>query len=172
MPDQITVEVRGLAQLGRALQSIPAVLATRVMREALHAAGDVMAAAAEATAPVLSGELKSDIIVKVHVSGGLDSNYVLVGPGYDRGSLRVRGVRRNRRGALEADVDTTDSPGIYGGFVEEGHAIEFGNGEVPPHPWLRPAFEASKEEAVEVFATYVRAGLEAIAAAVNAGEGG
>lgn len=161
MPELVTVEIKGLQQLGRALNSIPAVLATRIMREALHAAGDVMAAAAEATAPVRTGALREDVIVKVHVSGDLRSNYVLVGPGYDRGDLKVRGVRRNRRGQLEAVVDTTESPGVYGKF------LEFGTKNMSARPWLRPAFEASKQEAVEVFTEFVRAGLAGVAAAVR-----
>lgn len=167
MADGITVEVRGLAQLGRALNSIPAVFSTRILREALHAAGAVMATAAEATAPVRTGALRADIITKVHVSPDLRSNYVLVGPGYDRGSLLVRGTRFNRRGKLEAVVNTADSPGVYGKFVETGHKLEFGGPGVPPHPWLRPAFEASKEAALGAFVAYVRAGLEAVVAAAR-----
>lgn len=177
MPDAIQIEVRGLEQLGRALQSIPAVLSTRVMRGALHAAGDVMAEAAESTAPVRSGELKADIIVKVHVGSDLSNNYVVVGPGYDRGSLTVRGTRPSlrRKGATEAIVDTSESPGVYGKFVELGHQnghrsggeIEHGSGETPPHPWLRPAFEISKETALETFVEYTRGGLEGVCEAVR-----
>jgi HK97 gp10 family phage protein len=183
MPDSITVEVKGLAELGRALSSMPAVLATRVMRGALHAAGDVMANAIEALTPVLTGALKADIIVKVHVGSDLSNNYVIVGPGYDRGTLLVRGVRQGRHGA-EPLVNTTDSPGVYGMFVELGHrapgrgAINAraenraaqshqAGGETPPHPFMRPGFESSENEALETFVVYVREGLDAVAAAVR-----
>lgn len=167
MADSITVEIHGLQQLGRALNSIPAVFSTRIMREALHAAGEVIKVAAEATAPVRTGALKADIITKVHVGNDLSNNYVLIGPGYERGLLKVRGIKRDRHGKVQPIVRTTDSPGVYGKFVETGHKLEFGSSEVPPHPWLRPAFEASKQAAVEVFIAYVRAGLEAVAAAVR-----
>jgi HK97 gp10 family phage protein len=180
MADLVQVQIEGLDRLAANLMAIPAQLSTRIMREALHAAGDVMAAAAEATAPVLSGALKEDIVVKVHVGADLSDNYVLVGPGYDRSSLTVRGTRRNRRGGIEAVVDTTESPGVYGKFVElghktaqakarSGHEIEFGSHEVPPHPWLAPAFNISREEALETFVAVTAAGLDAVAATMARG---
>src|SRR5579863_7222491 len=131
MADSITVEVTGLRELGQALERIPAQLSRQIMRGALHAAGDVWKAAAESTAPVLTGELKKDIIVSVYVPGDLQHNSVRVGPGYERGSLPVR-----RHGKHSGKVDTTASPGVYGRFVETGHRLEFGGGGVPPHPWL------------------------------------
>lgn len=187
MPDLITVQVAGLDQLGRALDRIPAVLSTRIMRGALHASGDVMAGAIESTAPARTGALKADIIAKVHVGSDLSNNYVVVGPGYDRGGLTVKGVKRNKRGAIEAVVDTTDSPGVYALFVERGHKapghgvknnragrgsaheIEYGGASTPPHPFMRPAYDSSKEAAVEAFADYVRAGLEGVIAAAREG---
>lgn len=179
MPDSVLVQVTGLAELGRALNSIPAILATRVMRGALHAAGDVFGAAIEATEPVRTGALKEDeMVVAVHVSGDLTNNWMQIGPGYDRGKLTVRGVKRNKRGDLEAIVDTTESPGVYDLFVEMGHKapgrgvrnqlrrrahdVEFGGRSTPAHPFMRPAFEASKQEALETFVVYVRGGLDAV----------
>ena len=170
MADGVTVEVKGLAEIGNALQQIPARLATRVMREALHAAGEVMADAARASAPVASGELQGDIIVKVHVSGDLSNNYMVVGPGYDKAKLVVR-----KRGKYAGRPDTTSSPGVYGMFLELGHRgpgthvrhakganIEFGSKTSPPRPWLSTAFNSSAEESFGVFAAYVRAGLETV----------
>jgi HK97 gp10 family phage protein len=176
MSDGVSLQVTGLKELARNLQEIPARLSTKIMREALHAAGDVMAAAAEASA---KGEIAEDIIVKVHVSGDLGSNYVVVGPGYDRSTLKTR-----KRGKYAGRQDPSTSPGVFSLFVETGHGppgsaaetrrakragktIEFGAGDTPPHPWLGPAFNSSKEEAVQVFATYVQAGLVAVAQELN-----
>jgi HK97 gp10 family phage protein len=154
------------------------------MRGALHAAGDVFAGAIESTAPVRTGELKDDIIVAVHVSGDLRENYVIVGPGYDRGKLLVRGTKIGRRGETEAIVNTSDSPGVYALFVERGHAapghgkaqqrkgksaheIEYGGRSTPAHPFMRPAWEVSKDAGLEAFVAYVRAGLAGVAAAAR-----
>lgn len=174
MSDAITFELRGVPELGRALLAIPAQLSTRVMREALHAAGEVIHLAAEGMAPVRSGELKASILTKVHVDPDLRNNWVIIGPGYDRGSLIVQGLTRNRRGGIELQVDATESPGVYGKFVELGHKeghrsgkeIEYG-GQVPPHPWLTPAFESSKDEAMTVATTVIAAGLKGVIAAVR-----
>jgi HK97 gp10 family phage protein len=179
MSDIVTIEVRGLQQLSRAMLNLPNQLSTRIMREALHAAGEVMALAAEGSAPVRTGELKASIMVKVHVDNELRNNSVRVGPGYDRGSLLVHGARPNRHkpGGQEAIVDSTESPGVYGKFVELGHRvghrggaeIEFGSGTVPAHPWLRPAFESSNREALEVFVNFMRAGVETVVRELSEG---
>jgi len=152
MPDELVqMHVTGLAELSRAMLAIPATLSRRIMREALHAFGDVVAVAAEATAPVRTGALREDVIVKVHVSGDLTRNFVRIGPGYDRAGLPVR-----KRGRFAGRSDTTRSPGVYGKF------LELGTHKMPPHPWLRPAWEASKDAALETFVAYCRAGLEAV----------
>lgn len=154
MPDEIVlVEVRGLAELGRALDNLPAQLSTRLMRGALHAAGDVMAAEAEITAPMRTGALRADIISQVHVSSDLSVNQVKVGPGYDRSHLRTL----KRTGKLQ----TSSSPGVYGAFVE------LGTRRMHPRPWLLPAFESSKQSALDTFVEYIRAGLAAVAAAAR-----
>ena len=166
------------SQLERNMQSIPAKLESKIAREALQAGGDIIAAAAEASAPVRSGELKESIVVKIHVntSGDYSDNYVIVGPGYARGTLKVR-----KRGKYAGGPDSSTSPGVYGKFVEVGHAppgmasekrrarrtgfkIEFGGRDTPPHPWLKPAFEASREDAQAAMAEVMQAGLVAVAA--------
>lgn len=179
MADLTTIEIGGLKQLSENLLSIPAKLSAKIMREALHAFGDVVAQAAEASAPRQSGALADDIIVKVHVSGDLSSNYVLIGPGYDKSQLITR-----RRGKYAGRADTSSSPGVYGMFVEIGHGppgskgikasarmsgkeLEFGSNQTSPQPWLGPAWNQSAEPALETFVGYVRAGLEAVALELN-----
>ena len=69
MADGLTITgVRGLEDLLRRLDQIPLTLSRQVAREALEEAGEVIQAAAEASAPRRSGELADDIIVKVQVS--------------------------------------------------------------------------------------------------------
>jgi len=58
--------------------------------------------------------------------------------------------------------------GFYGQWVELGHIVrEKGKGKkgkvighVPPHPFLRPAFEAKGEEAIIAFKEYMQKRLE------------
>jgi HK97 gp10 family phage protein len=167
-------------QLEQNMQAIPAQLEAKIARQALTAGGEIVQAAAEASAPKKSGELAEDIVIKVHVntSGDFSDNYVLIGPGYDRSRLHIR-----KRGKYAGQPDSSTSPGVYGKFVEEGHApaggaiekkrarrrgieIEFGGRETPPHPWLGPAFNSSKDEALETMAEVMQAGLVAVASAL------
>jgi HK97 gp10 family phage protein len=173
MPDGLTITgVKGLDELLRRLDQIPLALSRNVARQALEEAGAVIQSAAEASAPKLTGELADDIIVEVHVAGDLRSNRVLIGPGYDRSSMKTR-----KRGRYAGRQDSTTSPGVYGGFVEKGHGmaghswksrrrsghqIELGSHDVPPHPWLKPAFEASKDAAVQVLADRTKEALDRI----------
>ena len=167
-------------QLEQNMQAIPAQLESKIAHQALTAGGTIVKVAAEASAPKKSGELAEDVVIKVHVNtaGDFHDNYVLIGPGYDRSRLKVR-----KRGKYAGRADSSTSPGVYGKFVEVGHAppggaiekkrarrsgteIEFGGKGAPPHPWLGPAFEASKEEALGAMAEVMQAGLVAVASAL------
>jgi HK97 gp10 family phage protein len=180
VPDGIvSTGVIGLEELLRRLDRIPLALSRNVARDALQEAGEVIQAAAEQSAPRLTGELEEDIVVVVRVSGDLASNKVLVGPGYPGPGMKTR-----KRGKYAGSADSTTSPGVYGGFVERGHGmpgyswasrfgstkqrrrtgrqIELGSHDVPPHPWLAPAFEQSQDEAVEVLANRTKEALDHI----------
>jgi HK97 gp10 family phage protein len=180
MPDGLTITgVTGLDELLRRLDRIPLALSRNVARDALEEAGEIIQAAAESSAPRKTGELADDIIVQVRVAGDLRSARVLVGPGFDTSSLKTR-----KRGRYAGRQDTSTSPGIYGGFVERGHGmagyswksrfgsakqrrrtgrqIELGSHDVPPHPWLKPAFDASSDAAVQVLIDRTKEALDRI----------
>lgn len=182
MPDGLTVTgVSGLEDLLRRLDRIPYVLSRNVAYDALAEAGAIIQTAAESTAAEhrRTGELEEDIIVEVRVSNDFRSNRVLVGPGYPGPGLKTR-----KRGKYAGQQDSTTSPGIYGRFVEGGHGmagyswksrfgtakqrrrtgrqIELGEHDVPPHPWLKPAFDASSEQAVQVLLDRTKEALDRI----------
>jgi HK97 gp10 family phage protein len=174
MPDAF--EVSGLAELARRLDQLPIALAREVARPALEAAGEIIVSAAEQSVPRKTGELADDIIAVVKIGSDLANMRVLVGPGYPGPGMKTR-----RRGRYAGSADRTTSPGIYGGFVESGHGmpgyswasrfgsskqrrrtgrqIELGSHDVPPHPWLKPAFESSQDAAVEAVAEHFREAL-------------
>jgi len=170
--------VQGLEELARRLDQLPLALAQQIARPALQAAGEIIQTAAEANAEQhrKSGDLEEDIIVVVKIGNDLANMRVLVGPGYPGPGLKTR-----KRGKYAGSVDSTTSPGIYGRFVESGHGmpgyswasrfgsakqrrrtgreIELGSHDVPPHPWLNPAFESSQDAAVEAVADHFRDAL-------------
>lgn len=172
--------MKGLTEVLHRLDQVPLVLSREVARDALQEAGEIVHSAAEASAPRRSGELAEDIIVQVRISSDFRSNRVLIGPGYPGPA----GLRTRKRGKYAGRQDTTTSPGVYGKFVETGHGmpghswksrfgsakqrrrtgreIEFGTQDVPPHPWLKPAFDSSKDAAVQVLIDRTKEGLERI----------
>lgn len=181
MADGVSIKISGLDQLAKTLeQDLPEKMAKGVIRDALRAGAEVIQSAAESSAPVRSGALKEDIVAKVNVSNtrsGLAAT-AFIGPGYDRSALKTR-----KRGKYAGKPDSTTSPGIYGEFVEVGHAppgkaaekrsakrkgiqIEFGTGSTPPHPWLAPAFNSSSSQALDAIVASLREGIDEAAKAV------
>jgi len=172
--DGVSVEIKGLDVLAKTLeQDLPEAMAKGVIREALRDGGDVIAQAVEAGAP---GELADDVVV-VRVSNEREglAGYALIGPSYDKSKMVTR-----RRGKYAGQPDPTSVPGVFGLFVEKGHGppgvhrerqqakrsgrqIEFGDHETPPHPFLGPAFENSKDEALSAIVDSLRSGIDEVA---------
>jgi HK97 gp10 family phage protein len=182
MADGLTVtRISGLEDLLRRLDRVPLALSRQVARSALTEAGAIIQAAAESSAAShrRTGELEEDVIMKVQISGDFRRNRVVVGPGYPGPGLKTR-----KRGRYAGQQDSTTSPGIYARFVESGHGmpgyswssrfgsakqrrrtgrqIELGSHDVPPHPWLKPAFDASSDQAVQVLLDRTREAIQRI----------
>lgn len=173
--------VTGLDVLLRRLDHIPLVLARDVARDALREAGEIIRVAAERNAAMhtRTGALAEDVIVQVRIANDLRSNRVMVGPGYPGPGMKTR-----KRGRYAGRPDTTTSPGVYGAILERGHGhpgyswakrfgsarqrrrtgreLELGSHDVPPMPWLKPAFDETSEEAVQLLATRTKEALDRI----------
>lgn len=129
------------------LNSLKGEVRKKALRKSLRAMGTVMQEAIIELAPVQSetphgdlkpGELKGDIKVSVHVAAdenaAVDSDYVTIAPG-----KKTNYIAR---------------------FVETGHAVRQVNGKprkrnrkgrADAHPFVRPAFDATRDKAVETF---------------------
>lgn len=171
--------ITNLAELGRRLDKLPIALGREVARDGLQEAGEVIQKAAENAAPRRSGELADDIIVQVRVASDLRTSRVMVGPGYPGPGLKTR-----LRGRYAGQQDSTTSPGVYGAIVERGHGmpgyswksrfgtardrrrngreVELGSHDVPPYPWLKPAFDSSSDQAVQVLIDRTRDALQRV----------
>jgi HK97 gp10 family phage protein len=184
MPDAF--EVSGLEELARRLDQLPLALAQQIARPALQDAGEIIQAAAEENAAEhrRTGDLEEDIIVAVKIGSDLANMRVLVGPGYPGPGMKTR-----KRGKYAGSADPTTSPGVYGGFVERGHGepgyswasrfgsakqrrrtgrqVELGSHDVPPQPWLEPAWESSQDAAIEAVAEHFREALERVESLVT-----
>jgi HK97 gp10 family phage protein len=155
--EDFDVEVTGLSELAEKLDRIPYNFAQKIQRAGLKAAGEVFAAEVEARAPVAAeashpesdpGELKDSIGVFVRLGKDLDTSVVKVGPKFDKSKFNGK----NR----------THSPGIYGKFVEFGTRLK------AAQPFMRPAFQAGKDKAIEAYAKVVESLLGLL---VDGGQG-
>ena len=180
MPQTITVQVRGLAELERKLQDLPVKLAKKHLRDALRAGGNVFKRQMQANLQGhrLSGELASGITVKTGagVGGGLLGKASL-------GPFTIAAVtgKDTSQGTASAQIGPARRKGGWRAhfleFGTRGHFIRpknkkvlarggkiFGKIAVHPgarkHPFIAPAFDAKKEEATRVIAERLRRGLE------------
>ena len=128
---KVRMKVEGGDKIARKLQMMAEEVARTHMRECALAGAEVIRAEIETTAPHKTGTLAGDIQkeVKKQTKSRVD---VHIGPGKE---------------------------GWYGRLVEDGHAIVVAGkkvGDVPPHPFMRPAFDAKTDEAYDAFAAELK----------------
>ena len=137
-----TVKVEGLKGVEDALTGAGPKLAKTALRKALDAGGEVFLSQAKSRAPVLQtptpartpGELR-DAILEVT-------------------SMKGREQQGRARIGLRHDAEKkTESPGVYGLFVE------FGTHHMKAQPYMRPAYDAANREAETVFTEEIRRGV-------------
>ncbi len=128
---KVRMKVEGGDKIARKLQMMAEEVARTHMRECALAGAEVIRAEAATLAPRKTGTLAGDIQkeVKKQTKSRVD---VHIGPGKE---------------------------GWYGRLVEDGHAIVVAGkkvGDVPPHPFMRPAFDAKTDEAYDAFAAELK----------------
>ena len=137
----VKTEVQGLRELEDALSEFAPRLVKKAFKQAMNAAAIPQITAAKEKAPVLKeptkhrqgGELRDSIGVNITVG--------------------KRGVRA-RVGPTRSKGESNQSPGTYGLMVE------FGSIHGPAQPYLRPAFDQTKNDSVTQFAAVLRAAIE------------
>jgi HK97 gp10 family phage protein len=154
MPDQITVQIQGLAELQQKLAELSTTTADRCIRKALQAGAVIEQAAIRERAPVRvddpsgtalpPGALANDIVIKMKRSdqGNLAA---IVGP--DKFTAHVArwaeyGHRLVRGGRSRLNTLTGKSRG-------SGKQV----GSVRAYPFIRPAFEESREAVTAAITT-------------------
>lgn len=149
-----TIEVKGLKELSIALRALPRELASKgggPLRSAIFQAAKVIRDEAIRRAPERTGNLKRNIVAaRMRKTKQGTQGYFVE-------------VRRKKRkyAATKANVRTGKAGKSYD--VREayyGMMVELGTEKMPAQPFLRPAFESKKLEAVAKF-------REAFAAAIQ-----
>lgn len=143
-----TAQIVGLKELDAKLSELQTTTATRVINDGLMAGGRIFQAAVTARAPerpllpsgtaLPPGALRIDIEVhKSHDPDGLPA--VIVGPGKFT-QHAARWVEYGHR------LVTGGYSKVMASGKTRGHGKEIG--EVPAYPFIRPGYEAAREEAV------------------------
>lgn len=145
--------IEGADQLRKKLLALEPRIAKKVVRQAVRPAAKLIQDAAKANVAVDTGKLKR--------------------------SLKVRSLKRSRnRIGVQVSTNSTDNlfkgNTFYGGFLEYGHRLgKRTNAQkrkgykgpdsrkmVPAKPFMKPAFEAKKNEAGQMIVDLLRAGVE------------
>ena len=156
------IKVEGLAELAKALKALPAEIAGKnggPLRRAIGRAAVVIRDDARRRAPVDTGNLRDNIIAvrKRKSPQGTEGYFVEV----RRKRRKYANTRANRRKGRVGKTYENLGEAYYGMFVELGTA------KMPAQPFLRPAFESKKTEAVETFRVELAKGIEQAARKVR-----
>ncbi len=114
-----SIVVTGLKQIDSKLKTLEPKIQKKILRQAMRSGMKLVAQEALMRVPVLTGLLKRNI------------------------KLRAMKRKRNRVGLL---VQVKSDPGFskpygHGQVAWYPAAVEYGHGKVPPHPYMRPAFD-------------------------------
>lgn len=138
-----TVKVEGLKALQTALQELPKATAQSVMLRVLKKRAQPIAEAAKQLVPVASGELRNSIVVSTKLTRRQLGQHEKAGPN---------------------DVEVFVGPGA----LPQAHLQEFGTFKEPPQPFMRPAWDAEKENTLKGIADEMWSEIEKAAMRLTA----
>jgi len=150
MADAVRATLTGDKQLVALCRELPKRVVKKHQRRAVSAGGTPILQAARADAAVESGLLKKALVkkVKTYPSGN---------------AAAIVGANRAKVGEFKGRKRV---PAHYIHLVEEGHD---GPAPAPAHPFLEPAFESVKAEAVRTTQAKLKAGVEDEARKLSSG---
>lgn len=148
----LTAQVNGLRELGEALKEFGDQIAKRYLRRATFAAAAVFKGAAEEKAPVRTGAMRDAIAVFRRRPPSPDAALYVVGVRkikYSRAEKRALRILRKANKTVRVIGDA-----YYWRFVELGTV------KMKARPFMRPAFELKKGEALAAFKESLADGVE------------
>lgn len=142
------VNVEGLAELRAALRELPQRIARNALRGAVSAGAAVIRKEAKARAPLYTGKVADG-----HPPPGTLKRAVYQKQINELSSLTNQvffvGVRHGKKYQKQGKKGDKSQDAYYWRFVE------FGTSNMAARPFMRPAFEAKKNEAVAAIKTYL-----------------
>ncbi len=173
------IHIKGAEGLYQALQDLPVKLERNILRGAMRAGAKEIEREAKALTPVADGKLRASIRVSVNVRRGQVKARIIAGnkeawyahmveggtaPHIIQADVQGLGLR-DRRGRDIAI--STANRAIKRGFLALGNGVFAESVSHPgakPHPFMKPAFEARHQAAIERITDYIRARLDKLTA--------
>lgn len=137
------MNLTGFKELADALRELGPRVAKNTLRRAVAAGATVVRTDARSKAPVDTGEMRKDIMVKRErdTKGEASAKY----------SVFVRSGKKSRLAGKGRNVQKNS---FYWRF------LEFGTSKMSARPFMRPAFESKKEDAVRIIGETIDAGIQ------------
>jgi HK97 gp10 family phage protein len=132
------VRVSGFRELEASLSELPKATGKNVLRRVLKAAGEPIRSAAEENAPVLTGQLEASIVTATRLT-----------------RRQARLAKRANKSTVEMHVGTKNQAAV---------PQEFGTIAQAAQPFMRPAWDGNKDQALEIIKSDLGSEIEKAAA--------
>lgn len=142
------VHVEGLAEFAQALKMLPANIARNVLRGAVAAGAKVIVDEAKAKAPIYTGAVSAGHPPPGTLRRSIIRKQIRELSDLTRQTIYVT-VRKGAKYRQQGKKGNLSQDAYYAGWVE------FGNSKMAAKPFMRPAFESKKQEAVDTMAAYI-----------------
>jgi HK97 gp10 family phage protein len=168
----ISVQVSGLKELDRALGELPKSVAKATLVRTLKKAGEPIAQAARAAAPIDDGTLRDSIVVSARLKNtSAKAGKAAFGAAMKAGlgEVAARGALRDAQRAFggKSFAEMYVGPSMGKGVLRYAHLQEFGTSKHAAHPFMRPAWDSEKDNALSIIRREL--GNEIMAAARRVG---
>jgi len=151
-----SIQITGLAELQTKLTAFGERVANQVTQKALNEGANLIRDEAKQLAPEWEGYVTKDGRVVLTHNLKVNGVYIKIWAGNLKKNIKARNVRRTEKGVKKAQTYVKLKESWYAKFVEGAvEGIENGTSRQTPHPFMRPAFENKKDEAVGLFEKYI-----------------
>lgn len=144
-----SVRVDGLKELDAALGELSKSLAKGALRRTLVKAGKPIADRARSLAPIDTGELRDSIAVSTRLSNPAGKSEFAAAMRAGAGVAAATAALRSARRAAAGEGSTAE---VYvgAGPLPQAHLVEFGSINNTAQPFLRPAWDEKRGEALDI----------------------
>lgn len=166
MSGRVVVSTSGFKALEAALAELPKATARNVLKRTMIKAAEPIRSRAEELAPRDTGNLKKSIIASTRLKNkvGNAAYSAAIWAGLGKGAA-LQAMRAARRANKASFAELYIGPVVPDAFY--AHFLEFGTQKAPAQPFLRPAWDARKDDALSIMRSEL--GNEIIAAARRIG---